>query len=194
MAIRLNSIKVSFENNVVLDQFSATFLDHQITGIYGPSGIGKTTLLKLLSGLITSDSGEIAGLPQKDRISYVFQENRLLPWRTVHQNIEFVLTNSDEKEKVSSILMLVGLSDVSDQYPDQLSGGMAKRVALARAFCKSSDLLLMDEPFTGLDTALKNQIMDDFLKLWKYDQRTTILVSHDLDEINRLCSGCVVLK
>lgn len=194
MDIELKDINVAYDGHQVLNHFSAIFPQGTVTGICGPSGVGKTTVLRLLAHLITPDSGEISGLPGENRIAYVFQENRLLPWYDIRQNIAFVLESSEEHSRIEGILKMVGLSEVGDKRPDTLSGGMKKRVALARAFCKSADLLLLDEPFTGLDQALKHQIMADFLKLWQKDRRTTVLVSHDAAELECLCTNRIDLS
>ncbi|MEG1432800.1 ABC transporter ATP-binding protein [Eubacterium sp.] len=194
MDIELKDINVAYDGHQVLNHFSAVFPQGAVTGICGPSGVGKTTLLRLLAHLITPDSGEVLGLPGENRIACVFQENRLLPWYDIRQNIAFVLESSEEHSRIEGILKMVGLSDVGDKRPDTLSGGMKKRVALARAFCKSADLLLLDEPFTGLDQALKGQIMEDFLNLWQRDRRTTVLVSHDAVELECLCTNRIDLS
>jgi NitT/TauT family transport system ATP-binding protein len=131
------------------------------------------------------DSGTVKGIDQK-KISYVFQEPRLLPWKTVRKNIEFVLTEKYPEEQARNIaqkyIKLVHLENFTDYYPAQLSGGMKQRVSLARAFSYPSELILMDEPFKGLDHKLKFNLMSEFRDLWEHDQRTVIMVSHDVDE------------
>ncbi|HAZ06344.1 MAG TPA: ABC transporter, partial [Acetobacterium sp.] len=125
-------------------------------------------------------------------ISYIFQEPRLLPWRTVRENLRFVFKEKSIKmpgphdADIDAMLELVGLATVGDHYPSELSGGMRQRVSIARAFLYPSELLLMDEPFSSLDCALKNRLIDDFSKIWAQDKRTVIFVSHNEDEISRL--------
>jgi NitT/TauT family transport system ATP-binding protein len=160
----------------------------------GPSGCGKTTLLNAVAGLV--DTKGIVELPGK--LSYIFQEDRLLPWMTVFDNVAYVLKKDmDEetlKKRVLHYLEMVGLIDYKDDYPDKLSGGMKRRVSIARAFAYPSDVLLMDEPFKGLDRDLKEQIMKDFQKLWEEDKRTVIFVTHDLYEAEFLGTKMLQMK
>src|SRR3712207_4052243 len=121
-------------------------------------------------------------------VSYIFQEYRLIPWLTVYENVDFVLKSYMEKDERNKVIIkylkLVNLYEHKNKYPGELSGGMQRRVAIARAFAYKSELLLMDEPFVGLDKDLKQKIIKEFLQLWKYDKRTIILVTHDMDEAN----------
>ncbi|MGL4607105.1 MAG: ABC transporter ATP-binding protein [Eubacteriaceae bacterium] len=191
MNIQIKNLTKTFGEQVIFEAFNMEIKENKITGILGPSGSGKTTLLNLCSGLIKPDSGKIEGINPRS-ISYIFQEPRLLPWRTLRENLRFVLEENVinkpgrfEKE-IDDILKLVGLEGVDQLYPRELSGGMRQRVAIARAFLFPSELLLMDEPFSNLDTALKESIMNDFYTLWKKDKRTVIFVSHLEEEINQL--------
>lgn len=184
MQVNLENIKKSFGDFNVFENLSLKIEDNKITCITGPSGCGKTTILNMISGLIKVDSGNISGV--NDRISYIFQENRLLPWKTAKENILFVLkdimSEKEREEVTEQYLKMVGLYEFKDYYPSQLSGGMIQRVVLARAFAYPADLLLMDEPFKGLDRDLKNSIMLAFLDLWEKNKKTVILVTHDKDE------------
>lgn len=148
--------------------------EHKV--IMGPSGCGKTSLLRLCAGLIKPDSGTVKR--DTDRISVQFQEPRLLPWLTAIQNVNAVL--SDKKEtlpRAREYLSMVGLSEAAEKYPSELSGGMAQRVALARALAYEGGLYLLDEPFRGLDKALR----DDMIALVKKKTAHTalLLVTHD---------------
>ena len=194
MSIVLNHIDKSFGEKQIFQDFNYQIKDEMILGISGPSGVGKTTLLRMLAAQEKPDHGEIIGIPDNG-VSFVFQDNRLLPWMTCRENIDFVLKSENEKNKIDSILQMVGLVDVVDQLPQTLSGGQQKRVALARAFCKDSPLLLMDEPLTGLDADLKKQIMDDFIQLWRLEspKRTVVLVSHDTDILSHYCDDVLKL-
>jgi NitT/TauT family transport system ATP-binding protein len=183
--IIINNISKKFDNKIIFDNFYLPIEENQITSILGPSGIGKTTLLKLITGLANVDSGNIEGLEGK-AVSYIFQETRLIPWFTVSENIDFVLMNKFKKEDreqiTNKVLSIVEMSHTKNLYPDELSGGMKQRLSIARAFAYPSDILLMDEPFKGLDIKLKESILTSFKNLWKENRKTVIFVTHDLDE------------
>ena len=181
----LKNISKHYGNLQVFNNFSIKFNKNKINCILGPSGCGKTTLLNIIAGLLNPDSGEISEI-NRDKISYVFQEPRLLPWKTVQGNIEFTLNEKIPGDKINELIdkyvKLVELDGYEKYYPGQLSNGMKQRVSLARAFSFPSELILMDEPFTGLDYKLKLSLINSFLELWKKDQRTVIYVTHDVDE------------
>lgn len=181
----------------VYDKFSLDMPEKQVTCLMGPSGCGKTTFLNLVSGLIEPDNGDLRGFAGKT-VSYLFQEPRLLPWKTVWQNIDFVIQNVYPKkqrtELISRYLKMVGLDEFRNYWPERLSGGMKQRVSIARAFVFPSDLLLMDEPFKGLDLQLKISLLDSFSSLWQQDLRTVIFVTHDLDEALYLGDRIYVLS
>jgi NitT/TauT family transport system ATP-binding protein len=185
MALVLNGIHKKFGDLYVLKNLSMSLEDHKLICILGPSGCGKTTLLNIISAVYLPDQGTISGIDGKV-ISYLFQETRLLPWKTAAQNVEFVLKECLTPTQCHAIadyyLDLVGLKDFKNYYPDKLSGGMKQRVAIARAFAYPADWLLMDEPFKGLDVQLKATLMEAFLNLWQLDRRSTIFVTHDIDE------------
>lgn len=191
MSIIINNLCKKYGEEIIFENFNLVFEKNKISGILGPSGAGKTTLLNLCSGLEKPDNGTIEGINFQS-ISYIFQEPRLLPWRTVRENLRFVFkdkairkTGSHESE-IDAMLELVGLGTVGDHYPQELSGGMRQRVSIARAFLYPSELLLMDEPFSSLDYSLKNRLIEDFSKIWEQDKRTVIFVSHNEDEIRQL--------
>ncbi len=192
MDIKIKSLEKAYGNEVIYHDFSIVFPENKITGIMGPSGSGKTTLLNLLAGVTAPDSGMIEGV-EDGKISYIFQEDRLLPWRTVKQNLLFVL-DKEKEAVVASILEMVGLADYADYYPKALSGGMRQRVSIARAFCYPSTLLLMDEPFSSLDFELKDRLTEDFKRLWQLDPKTVIYVSHNRDELTKICDSIYRLK
>jgi len=186
--VQIKNLNKAFGKNPVLVNLNMNFPKNKITVITGPSGCGKTTLLNIMSGIEKQDSGEV--LMSDKSISYIFQEDRLLPHFTVYQNIAFVLnstmTPTEMKPVIEKYLALVKLMEAKDKYPSQLSGGMKRRVAIARAFTYKSRLLLMDEPFKGLDDKLKKEIIEEFLRIYREDTRTVILVTHDMEEAKLL--------
>ncbi|MFO8234204.1 MAG: ABC transporter ATP-binding protein [Bacteroidales bacterium] len=182
--ITIYNIKKSYNQLTVYDNFSLGMKQNEISCILGPSGCGKTTLLNMIGGITSPDAGYIE-LLQNDTISYIFQEPRLLPWKTVLGNIRFVLNNiqiENQDKYIRRYLKLVGLDDFSNYYPHQLSGGMKQRVSIARAFIYPSNIILMDEPLKTLDPKLKWNLMKTFIKIWRNDKRTVIFVTHDVDE------------
>lgn len=168
----------SYGNNVVLEDFSLDIAPKTIVCIIGESGCGKTTLLNLIAGIIQPTSGSID--IEHSSVSYLFQEPRLLPWRTALENVTIALKGNQNKAREA--LEMVGLKDSLDKYPNELSGGMRQRVAMARAFSFSSSLILMDEPFQNLDVKLKNNLLKQFLTLWNNDKKTVLWVTHDITE------------
>lgn len=189
MSLVIKGLNKRFGEITVFRDFDISFKEGIITCILGPSGCGKTTLLNIIGGIITADSGHFEGFDNKS-FSYVFQESRLLPWKTVKGNIEFVLSDSlsksERRAKADELIRMVELESFADYYPSQLSGGMAKRVAIARAFATDSDIILMDEPLSGLDVALKETMMHWFSEIYKRDKRTVIFVTHDESEAHNL--------
>lgn len=196
IAVKLSDISKQYNNEMILKNFSMKFIKNKITVLLGPSGCGKTTLLNIISGIDKNYSGEV--LLNVKEVSYIFQEYRLIPWLTVYENVDFVLKSYMEKDERNKVIIkylkLVNLYEHKNKYPGELSGGMQRRVAIARAFAYKSELLLMDEPFVGLDKDLKQKIIKEFLQLWKYDKRTIILVTHDMDEANKMGDNIIDFK
>ena len=185
MSIQIRNLYKSFNGVIVYKDFNIVFPEGTISCILGPSGCGKTTLLNIISNSANPDRGGFEGLENKV-ISYIFQDPRLLPWKTVEENIDFVLSRDiptdERKEIVSRFIRLVELDGFTKFYPTQLSGGMRQRVSIARAFAYPSDVILMDEPLKGLDIKLKLNLIKAFAKIWQTDKRTVIFVTHDVDE------------
>jgi len=163
--------------------------------ITGPSGCGKTTLLNIVAGLDRGFSGSLRFAPAAaPRVGYVFQSPRLLPWRTVRQNVALALPGSSSRREVEGLLGEVGLGDMAEAYPARLSGGMARRAALARAFAIAPDLLLMDEPFLSLDAAAADRLRSLLLRLVASRPATVLFVTHDLTEAVEMADRIVVLS
>lgn len=188
--IELVNVSKKYANTPVYENFSLEIEEGKITCLLGASGCGKTTLLNMLAGL-TPYEGRIGNVPE--RISYIFQEERLLPNLTVKQNVALVLGKNADGKKISEMLEKVELSGKEDAYPAELSGGQAQRVSIARAFAYPSGLILMDEPFSSLDTALKIRLIDVFCRLWQEEKRTAVFVTHDAEEAYMLAHRAVLL-
>ena len=164
----------------------------EVCGLVGPSGCGKTTMLRSIAGLDRDYEGTLRR-PPDGRIGMVFQEPRLLPWRTVLDNVRLVAPHIDEAE-LAALLETLGLAAHGAHYPGELSLGLARRVALARAFAVKPDLLLLDEPFVSLDDALARRLRDELALLVEDRAITTLLVTHDIDEAVRLADRVVLLS
>lgn len=180
----------SFDTLPVLQDLSLSVNDGEIVALIGPSGCGKSTLLNLISGIETPDSGEIVGADT--RIGYLFQTARLLPWRTVYENIRLVNEKAPDKE-IRRLIEAVGLTGFENYYPAQLSGGMARRCALARAFHYQGTMLLMDEPFQGLDYGLRMEMLELLLRIWREKRQAVLFVTHEIDEAITIASRIAVL-
>jgi ABC-type nitrate/sulfonate/bicarbonate transport system ATPase subunit len=192
--------------NIILDNISKSFSDRQIlkevslevhsgkrTVLLGPSGSGKTTLLRIIAGLDKPDSGYITGISRKE-IAFMFQEPRLFPWLSALENIACVIDKKRAvaREEAAAWLEKVRLNDDGGKYPSELSGGMNRRVSLARTLAYNKPVILLDEPFYGLDTALKN----DIIKLVKSETegRTVVFITHDTGEANAFADKIICLS
>ena len=160
--------------------------------LLGPSGCGKTTMLRIVARLDERFTGEI-GIPPETRIGFMFQEPRLLPWRTVEQNIMLVAAPDFSKEDLDLLAHAVGIADMLPRYPQELSLGLARRVALARAFATKPDLLLLDEPFVSLDERTAARLRRLLLEVWQARPTTAILVTHNAREAILLADKLVLL-
>ncbi|MBO4933567.1 MAG: ABC transporter ATP-binding protein [Clostridia bacterium] len=170
--VRLENVSKAFGDKTVLSGFSYEFGKGARYVITGSSGVGKTTLLRLICGLLRPDEGIVE--TEGARVRAVFQEDRLLPWRTVLQNV--TLGESDGAY-ARELLSELGLADEADAYPAALSGGMSRRVAIARALCAKPDVLLLDEPFNGLDPDIKARTAAMIFD--KMRGKTVIVITHD---------------
>ena len=196
MSLEIKGLYKDFDEISLYRDFYIDFPEGTITCILGPSGCGKTTLLNIIGNIIKPDRGSLIGFDRRVT-SYIFQDPRLLPWKTVKGNIEFALSKDlpvEERGKLTGrFIRLVELDAFAGYYPSKLSGGMRQRVSIARAFACPSDIILMDEPLKGLDIKLKLNLIGTFSRIWQADKRTVIFVTHDVDESLLLGNEIVVL-
>jgi NitT/TauT family transport system ATP-binding protein len=194
MSIIIENLKKSFNENIIFNGLNIKFNDNEISCILGPSGVGKTTLFNILTKIDRYDSGMITGI-EKKRVAYVFQEDRLLEWKNVYENIAFVIADEkDIKNRVEEAIHMVRLTGYEYYYPRELSGGMRQRVSLARAFVYNPHILILDEPFKGLDIALKEDIIEDFTAQWKKEKYTVLMSTHDIEEAITLAQRIFILS
>jgi NitT/TauT family transport system ATP-binding protein len=163
-----------------------------MTVLMGPSGCGKTTLLRIIAHLDDRFIGEVE-FPADTRIGIMFQEPRLLPWRTVRQNIELVAAPDFTEAELDPLARALGIADMLPRYPQELSLGLARRVALARAFATEPDLLLLDEPFVSLDEKTADRLRRLLLEVWSARPTTALLVTHNAREAILLADQLVLL-
>jgi molybdate transport system ATP-binding protein len=207
--ININVTKNLFGANGELNlQFNTKILPREFVTIYGPSGAGKTSVIRMLAGLLEPDSGHIEVddkiwfdknkkiniKPQLRNIGIVFQEYSLFPNMTVRGNLEFALEKNQSKKIVDELLQLTELEQLHNKKPDLLSGGQKQRVALARALIRKPKLLLLDEPLSALDTEMQTKLQDYILQMHQQFNLTTILVSHDLNEVIKMSKRVLVLE
>ncbi len=192
------------DSQPIIEDFTVDVFNRQFVSIVGPSGCGKSTLLNIIAGLLPATRGRVLidGVepkgPGPDR-TMVFQDDAVFPWYTVSQNLEYGLraVQMPQAERVAIVnryLAMVGLADDRDKFPRQLSGGMRKRVDIARAMAVQPELLLMDEPFASLDVMTKERLQEEFLGIWNTTRLTVIFVTHDLEEALYLSERVVVMS
>lgn len=176
----------------VLREIAFTLTRGEVGVFVGPSGCGKTTMLRIIAGVDVDYDGRVVA-PERGRLAMVFQEPRLLPWRTVEDNIRLVAPGVAESALVT-LFDVLELTQHRLHYPGELSLGLARRVAVARAFAVEPELLLLDEPFVSLDDALASKLRDELAILVENRTVTTLLVTHDLDEAVRLADRLFLLS
>lgn len=202
--IQLDAVSKSYANGrMVLESINLTVHKREFVTLIGPSGCGKSTVLKLIAGLASPTAGSVridGTTPQnmREAVSFIFQDATLLPWRTVTENVGLGLELEHvaiqrRREKVKSLLQLVGLEHVANAYPRELSGGMKMRVSIARALATSPQLLLMDEPFAALDEMNRDRLNEELLRLRAEQQWTAVFVTHSVAEAVFLSTRIVVL-
>ena len=186
-----------------LEDINLEMKSGEFISLVGTSGCGKSTILRLIAGLIlptlgtvTVNGKEITG-PSPER-GMVFQKPTLFPWLTVEKNISFSLRMKNQlkgnEEKVERMLKVIGLTQFKDDYPGQLSGGMAQRVALVRSLINEPDILLLDEPLGALDAFTRMNMQDEILSMWRERKQLAIMVTHDVDEAIYMGSRVIVME
>lgn len=185
----ISNISVRFGDKTVFRDFSLALPKNEITCVLGPSGSGKTTLLKVLSGILP-----IEGF-SSPKCSFVFQDHRLIPYLSALDNLAIVLDgdNVSRKERARLMLSDMELKEAENLYPHELSGGMAQRVAIARGLLYEADILLLDEPFKGLDLGLQERLIKYFVKYWEAKRRTTVFVTHSILEAILVADRIIIL-
>jgi ABC-type nitrate/sulfonate/bicarbonate transport system ATPase subunit len=182
----------SGDNLHVLGERGSGLANGEVAALVGPSGCGKTTLLRIIAGLDRDFQG-IVRLPEHCRIGMVFQEPRLLPWRSVEANVRLAAPEATDAA-LDALFQTLGLAAHRGHYPGELSLGLARRVALARAFAIAPDLLVLDEPFVSLDAALADRLRSELVELVTRRPVTTLLVTHDVEEAIGLADRLLVMS
>jgi NitT/TauT family transport system ATP-binding protein len=182
----------SGEQLLVLGELAFSLANGEVAALVGPSGCGKTTLLRIIAGLDRDFEGNVE-LPAHGTLGMVFQEPRLLPWRTVEQNVRLAAPQATDAA-LDTLFQALGLTAHREHYPGELSLGLARRVALARAFAVEPDLLLLDEPFVSLDDALATRLRDELAELVTRRPVTTLLVTHNVEEAIALADHLFLLS
>lgn len=208
LILKIDGVSKSFarvETNDItnaLENINLELRQGEFISLVGTSGCGKSTMLRLIAGLITPTYGQLTVNGQKiegtspDR-GMVFQQPTLFPWQTVEQNLSFSFrmrgAYAENKDKVERILKVIGLENFRNDYPAQLSGGMAQRVALARTLICSPKILLLDEPLGALDAFTRMNMQDEILSMWRENRQLVVMVTHDVDEAIYMGTKVVVM-
>jgi NitT/TauT family transport system ATP-binding protein len=205
-ALDVRHVAKYFGDLEVLRDISFTVGRGEIVALLGPSGCGKSTLLNMVANLESCDSGDILineqpirRYDQWQRLAYLFQEDRLLPWRSVRDNVMFGLeaqrvSRAERRRRADVVLEMVGLSAFAEAWPHQLSGGMRSRVALARSLVVEPEILLMDEPFSKLDPQTRTQMHQEVLRIQAMKNMTVLFVTHDVEEAVILADRIVLME
>lgn len=194
--ISIRNINKSFNEKVVFKDFNIDFHKNKVNCIIGKSGCGKSTLLNIISGIITNDHEDFETI-EKYGVSYIFQDDRLIDWLTVGENITLVVKKLYNKkvseELCEKYLDSVGIKEYKNYYPQMLSGGIRQRVNMARAFIYPSQIIIMDEPFKSIDVINKEIIINNLKTMLEKEERTVLFVTHDIDEALLLSDKIYIL-
>ena len=205
--LKVKNVNLSFNNNEILKELNLTIDQGNFVAITGASGSGKTSLLRVICGLESPNQGEIIldnslllnkeiFIPtEKRNIGLVIQEKVLFPHLNARQNIEFGISSKTDKQNLSNEIMeKLNIKQLAEKYPHELSGGESQRVALARSIVMKPKLLMLDEPFTGLDKDLKMKIYPEINSILQASKITALMVTHDLNEVKALADKCFNLE
>ncbi len=203
--ISVNHLGVTFDDISgdleAIDDISFSLADQEFLCVLGPSGSGKSTLLRVLAGLLPATQGEVSfhARHRIPRVGLVFQQANLMPWRTAIENIQLPLELAGEKPEVIQsealeMIRLVGLEEFGQSYPEDLSGGMAQRIAIARALVQQPDILLLDEPFGSLDALTRERMGAELLRIWQSTHKAVVMVTHSISEALLLSDRVLVLS
>lgn len=205
--LKVKNVNLSFNNNEILKELNLTIDQGNFVAITGASGSGKTSLLRVICGLESPNQGEIIldnslllnkeiFIPtEKRNIGLVIQEKVLFPHLNARQNIEFGISSKTDKQNLSNEIMeKLNIKQLAEKYPHELSGGESQRVALARSIVMKPKLLMLDEPFTGLDKDLKMKIYPKIKSILQASKITALMVTHDLNEVKALADKCFNLE
>ncbi len=189
-------VTVNLNKTSIIENLKISLLANEFICLIGPSGCGKTTLLNIIAKLDPNFEGEIlqGGEALHPNIGYVFQSPRLLPWRTVRENIELALDKKQSADSINSLVKSMQLEGFQQTYPEHLSLGMSRRVSIIRAFAIDPEILLMDEPFVSLDAPTARKVSELLIKLWQQRPHTILFVTHDLREAITLADRLIFLS
>lgn len=190
---------------VALEDVDFSIGRHEFVAVIGPSGCGKSTLLRVLAGLVRPTSGQVQiyGLPvngPREEIGIVFQKPTLLPWLSIADNVTFPMKHKygrvtpQERQRAGELLQMVGLAEFADKRPDELSGGMQQRAAIARALLHDPEILLMDEPFSALDALTRDEMSLELLNIWTQRPKTVLFITHSIPEALLLADRILVMS
>lgn len=196
MVIRLENLSMRYGDVTVFESINAEIEDREFVALVGPSGCGKSTLLNIIAGTAQPTTGQVHHSDGSSKISYVFQDPRLLDWRTVRENLRLALRPTEVPEEqydtlIADYLETMGLGQIQDQYPRELSGGMRSRIGLIRGLIVPSNTILMDEPLGNVDELTARSIREELLDIW--ENQTIIYVTHDVFEAVYLSDRILVM-